>query len=154
MINKVISTNTNTSWLKIIALITMTCDHIGKMFFSQALITSESRRNHLSISAFWLCSNRNPQFPLLLLHRYFLLLRSFLSLYFPPFLILFFKLECVIKCSIHLIIVFYTNCFDLYQNLSPLPVFPFRLHLIITKMYYRYIICIAKLFSKYVLIIL
>lgn len=33
MINKVISTNTNTSWLKIIALITMTCDHIGKMFF-------------------------------------------------------------------------------------------------------------------------
>ena len=31
MINKVISTNTNTSWLKIIALITMTCDHIGKM---------------------------------------------------------------------------------------------------------------------------
>lgn len=38
MINKVISTNTNTSWLKIIALITMTCDHIGKMFFPKITI--------------------------------------------------------------------------------------------------------------------
>ena len=38
MINKVISTNKNTSWLKIIALITMTCDHIGKMFFPKITI--------------------------------------------------------------------------------------------------------------------